>query len=105
MRMEGSVAKRPFRIRSFVSMMLAGSGFALAPTGLADHLNHDWAPAHVILGVIFVAFAIWHSVLNRRALLKWMRPAARVAPIGREAAWATTTIASVLVACVHFASV
>jgi hypothetical protein len=76
--------------RRFVAVAAALSGLALPLTGLADHLAGEagdpasWSIVHTTLGLTFVAFATWHCVLNRRALLKYVRGASR-ALVGREA--------------------
>lgn len=68
--------------RRFVSLGVLFSGLALPITGLGDHLATDssgqhagfgWVVAHVAIGGLFVVFATWHALLNRRALLKYLR--------------------------------
>jgi heme exporter protein D len=81
--------------RRFVSLAVLFSGLALPITGLGDHLATDssgphagfgWVVAHVAVGSLFVVFATWHAVLNRRALLKYLRSkAARPARPSLEA--------------------
>jgi hypothetical protein len=75
-------------------------------TGLADHLFGDssapdtavgWSIAHVALGSLFVAFATWHAVLNRRALLNHLRGGAAGAPVrSAEAVAALVLVGGVL---------
>ena len=68
--------------RGFVALSALLSGLALPITGLADHLaGHSpatdarvgWSIVHTSLGVMFVFFCTWHAVLNRRALLRYLR--------------------------------
>lgn len=69
----------------FVALGVLLSGLALPVTGIADHLARHasgpdaagWVAFHIALGTLFVVFATWHAVLNRRALLRYLR--------GREA--------------------
>ena len=54
-----------------------------ALTGLLDHAaggTHaaeavGWSIAHVSVSCVFVSFCTWHIVLNRRALLRYLRAA------------------------------
>jgi hypothetical protein len=68
--------------RRFVSLGALFSGLALPVTGVADHLarhstgptaGSGWIVAHVTVSSLFVLFAAWHGVLNRRALLRYLR--------------------------------
>ena len=68
--------------RRFISLGALFSGLALPITGLGDHLTRhsagphagiEWVVAHVVIGSLFVVFAIWHAVLNRRALVTYLR--------------------------------
>jgi Pyruvate/2-oxoacid:ferredoxin oxidoreductase delta subunit len=68
--------------RRFVALGVLFSGLAVPVTGLADHLARGssgpdaatgWAVVHIALGTLFVVFATWHAVLNRRALLSYLR--------------------------------
>jgi ferredoxin len=80
--------------RRFVSLCALFSGLALPITGIADHVARDssgveagagWIVAHVAIGAVFVVFAAWHAVLNRRALLRYLRArAARPSLPSRE---------------------
>ena len=52
---------------------------------------------HVLLGSLFVVFCTWHAVLNRRALLKYLRgKAVRPALPSREALAALALVGGVL---------
>jgi hypothetical protein len=54
----------------------AFSGLAVPVTGLLDHASgREWAIAHTALGVLCLAFCIWHAVLNRRALPGYVKRA------------------------------
>ncbi len=93
--MRGPEARRPFNPRAFVSSMIAFSAAGLPVTGIANHLlqaepfsvaRHAWMSAHNSLGVLFVIFAAWHVVLNRRALAGYLRSVTVRVPAGsREA--------------------
>jgi hypothetical protein len=92
----------PFNHRAFVSMMIAAAGIGLPITGIANHLlqfepmtvqRHAWMAAHNSLGFLFVIFALWHVLLNRRALLNHARGlAARATAVSREAVYAVAVI-------------
>ncbi len=94
---------KPFNHRAFVSMMIAIAGIGLPITGIANHLlqfepltirRHAWMAAHNSLGFLFVVCALWHVVLNRRALLNHARGlAARAVALSREAVCAVALIA------------
>jgi hypothetical protein len=59
------------RTTAVVGLML--SGLAVPVTGLLDHAaGREWAVPHTALGLLFVAFCVWHVVLNRRALLRYL---------------------------------
>ena len=83
-----------FNKRAFVVMVMVFSGLALPITGLVNHFHafgpmnvgrHAWMSAYNALGILFVAFSIWHAWLNRKALLNHMRKtAANVPAISRE---------------------
>ena len=87
--------KKQFNRRAFVALVATMSGLGLPVTGLMNHLHqtepatlvrHVWMSAHNSLGIIFVVFAVWHAVLNRRALLSHLRGAvAQVPRLTREA--------------------
>ena len=85
-----TTAETHWNQRRFVAVAVALSGLALPATGLADHLSSQagdpasWSLVHTTLGAVFVAFAAWHCCLNRRALLTYVRGAARKL-VGREA--------------------
>lgn len=96
-------AARKFNTRAFVALMIAFSGLGLPVTGVANHVygflpltvaRHAWMSAHGILGLLFVVFSIWHIVLNRRALWKYIKGmAARVPVFSREATLAGAVVA------------
>lgn len=77
-----ATSEHPWKQRSFVSLCALLSGLALPATGLADHLAGQsstadagvgWSIVHVALGSLFVVFCTWHIVLNRHALLRYLR--------------------------------
>jgi hypothetical protein len=58
--------------------------------------------AHNALGFVFVTFAIWHVVLNRRALRSHLRrAAARAGEVNREALLAVVVVVAALVCVGH----
>jgi hypothetical protein len=68
--------------RRFISFGVLFSGLALPVTGIGNHLaRHSsgphadvaWVAAHVAIGALFVVLATWHVVLNRHALLRYLR--------------------------------
>jgi hypothetical protein len=92
--------------RRFVSLGALFSGLALPITGVADHLaRHStgphagpgWIVAHVTISALFVGFATWHAVINRRALVRHLRcrAAGRMLP-SREALAALVFVGGVL---------
>lgn len=72
---------RTWNQRAFVVDGAVISGLALPLTGIADHVAGDsapnalvgWAIVHTAAGILFVTFCTWHIVLNRRALLRYLR--------------------------------
>ena len=104
--------RRPFNARAFVALMAAITGIGLPLTGLANHLcqahpitpsYHAWMSAHNSLGTLFFVSAIWHAVLNRRALVRYLRGVrSRLSGSSREAIYAVALVAVVLfVALAH----
>jgi hypothetical protein len=76
----------------------------LPVTGVGDHLarhssgpqaDANWVVAHVAIGVLFVLFATWHVMLNRRALLRYLHGRMGALP-GREALAALVLVGAVL---------
>jgi hypothetical protein len=102
---------KSFNTRAFVTLTVALSGLGLPVTGLPLHLldsarlsvaRHAWMAAHNILGFVFVGFAIWHVVLNRRALRNHLRHAAAHArEVNREALLALAVVAAALLFAGH----
>ena len=92
--------------RAFSALMAGFSALCLPVSGLALHFlagapltpnQHAWMAVHTVLGVVFVVFAIWHVVINRRGLLNSFR---RVCAGGfdvRREVWLSLTILGVLV--------
>ena len=91
-----------FRIRAFTAILLVATGMGLAVTGIVNHFyafsdvtaaRHAWMSAHNLLGVLFLVFAVWHAVLNRRLLFSHMKSSSTgIFRISREAVWASGTI-------------
>lgn len=80
--MSAEPVRRRWDQRAFVVMGVALCGLALPITGLVDHVAGDstsqgaaqgWAFTHTAIGGLFVAFCVWHALLNRRALLRHVR--------------------------------
>lgn len=101
-----------FQMRAFAVIVLVAAGTGLPVTGIVNHLyafsgmtmaRHAWMSAHNVLGVIFVVFAIFHAVLNRRILLGHITNVSSGIPgMRREAAWACgLVILSMLLAVGH----
>lgn len=74
--------KRSFNKRAFTAITSGLTALTLPFTGLVLHGysegaisgdGHAWFTLHVGLGVLFVIFATWHAVLNRRALLNYIK--------------------------------
>jgi len=75
--------KRSFNKRAFTAIMAGLTALTLPFTGLILHGysegaisgdRHFWLMAHVVLGFLFVVFAAWHAIINRRALLNYIKP-------------------------------
>jgi hypothetical protein len=94
--------------RALVALVALISGIGLPFTGLPNHLLHSsplhgarhfWIVAHEVLGIIFTVSAIWHIILNRKALANHLRGSVgRVACVSREAFWAAALVVIMLVA-------
>jgi hypothetical protein len=77
--------KKTFNTRAFTAVMSGLTALPLPFTGLILHGysegassgdSHSWFMLHVVFGVLFVAFAVWHAVLNRRPLLNYIKSGA-----------------------------
>jgi hypothetical protein len=74
-------AKPVWNQRAFIALGAVLSGLALPATGLLDHAAGGtssetavgWSIAHVSVSCLFLGFCTWHIVLNRRALLRYLR--------------------------------
>jgi hypothetical protein len=85
--------KKPFNKRAFISVALFITGLSLPVSGIMNHslgfepltpARHFWMSAHNMSGVLFIICAVFHIVLNWRALLRHMKNARHVV-ISREA--------------------
>lgn len=102
-----------FNLRGFVILTAAVSGLGLPITGLANHLHqmdsilsparHVWMSAHTLLGVLFMVSIVWHTILNRRILLNYVRGRAAHQVVGREAVGAVLVVAVMLLVAVGHA--
>lgn len=88
--------------RAFVAMAAALSAIALPVTGIADSIARKsdpsspaWAVGHALLGAAFVIFCTWHTVLNRKALLRYVRGLRGHTP-SRELATALVLVGSLV---------
>ena len=82
-----------FNTQAFVALMAAITGIGLPFSGFAHHLLHD-APiafyrnacmsAHWAMGIMFVVFAVWHTILNRRMLFAYMQWPVEMPALNRE---------------------
>ena len=108
-----SPGRKPFNTRAFVALAAAFAGLGLPATGVANHIqqmdpmtlqHHVWMSAHNILGVLFVVFAVWHVILNRRALFNYSSGLAeRLPKMSREATCAAALVVVVLLVVVGHA--
>ncbi len=99
--MPPNIPARRWNPRAFVSLVIALCAAGLPVTGLANHAlqlemtreRHAWMSAHNSLGVVFVVFVAWHLILNRRALVAYLRGAATGLPgVAHEARWALAVV-------------
>jgi len=108
-----SSRRKPFNARAFTVIVAALAGLGLPVTGLANHFyqmdamtvqRHAWMSVHNAFGIVFVVFCVWHVILNRRALVRYLSGlAGRFKGVSREALWAAVLIAAVLVTVVGHA--
>lgn len=97
---------RRFNLRAFAVLMITFSGLGLPVTGIVNHFygfaplsleRHAWMSAHNVLALLFTIFAVWHVVLNRRALWNYLKGlAARMPRANREAVVAVAVVAVAL---------
>ncbi len=107
------MARKKFNCRSFVAMLTGLSFLGLPVTGLANHVfqfdsmsaeRHAWMAAHNILGLVFLVFATWHIILNRRALCQYAGKFSQTFPLlSRETVWAGGVLAGLLFVAVGHA--
>ena len=105
-------AQSAWNQRAFVALGAVLSGVALPATGLLDHAAGGaaseaavgWSVAHVSVSCLFAGFCVWHVVLNRRALLRYLRAAGdRAGSVrlpARETVAAAAVVGSVVAATV-----
>jgi hypothetical protein len=104
--MIASQTARPFNKRAFAASMAAFTVVTLPFSGWFCHVyqfapmttaRHAWMAVHVATAVLFVVFACWHVVMNRKAIFAYLRGAAAGAPgFSREARLAAAIFALVL---------
>ena len=106
-------SKSDWNQRSFVVLGALLSGLALPVTGLLDHAAGGsssenavgWSIAHISVSCLFVGFCGWHLVLNRRALLRYLRAAGGEAEALRRLPARETVAAAAVVGGVLLATV
>ena len=76
------VKQKHFNTRAFVTATAALAVLGLILSGVLNHTLHHgsvgffqntWMTFHWLLGIVFIFFAAWHSILNRRALVKYVK--------------------------------
>jgi len=103
---ESSLTK-PFNRRAFTAILAGITGFILPISGLILHGysegrfiagRHAWFEIHVFAGIIFVVFAGWHAILNRRPLWNYLKSSASRSWLpSREAGWAALLLIGIIV--------
>ncbi len=98
--------REPFNYRAFWSLLLAVTALGLPWSGVVLHAaghrgwtpaTHAWMAAHWVFALLFAVAVTGHMVVNRRALLRYVRGlAARVLPLSREAVTALAITAGLL---------
>ena len=82
--MSASQSVRPFNKRAFTASMAALTGATLPFSGWFCHVyqfapmttaRHAWMAAHVATAILFVTFAGWHVVMNRKAIAAYLHGA------------------------------
>jgi hypothetical protein len=99
-----SETPRPFNKRAFLSAALVLSGLMLPVSGLINHqlgfegmtqARHFWMSVHNVSGLVFTICAVMHGIVNRRALLGYVRKVQGVA-VSREAVTAGMLVIGVV---------
>jgi len=107
--MSASQSVRPFNKRAFAASMAALTGVTLPLSGWFCHLyqfapmtvaRHAWMAVHVTTAILFVAFAGFHVVMNRRAIAAYLHGASG---FSRETRLAAAIFAAVLLVAVGHA--
>jgi hypothetical protein len=99
-------AEKRLNKRALAAMVALISGMGLPFTGLGNHLLHSsslhgprhfWIVTHEVLGILFMVSAIWHVLLNHKALVRYIRDSVgRVSGVSREAFWAAALVGIML---------
>ena len=85
--------KKSFNTRAFVSVAMFTSLLALPLSGYMNHIlqfetlttsRHFWMSVHDVAAILFAAFSIIHIILNRRALMGYVRKIKHIS-VSREA--------------------
>ena len=103
--------KERFNHRAFVAVMMGLAAIMLPVSGLLLHAysegeitsgGHSWFMLHILSGVLFVIFFIWHIVLNRRALAKHIKShISGIVPLSREAGLALIIVLLIVIIIFH----
>lgn len=111
--MKSTVKKEKLNHRALVTSLIVFSGLGLPITGIVNHFygfsmltveRHAWMAAHNVLGLLFAVFSVWHVVLNRRAIRKYLAiNLKRVPTVSREAIFAGSFVAFALLVFVGHA--
>lgn len=92
--------QRKFNVRAFASIGMLISVIGLPFSGLMNHSlgfdeltnqRHLWMSVHNILGIFFIIFSTWHIILNRKALINYLKKASNLL-ICREFIYAASII-------------
>lgn len=92
--------QKKFNKRAFVSVGIFISGIGLPFSGLMNHSlgfdpltveRHFWMTVHNVLGFFFTFFAVWHVMLNWKALLNHMKKVSGIL-VSREAVYAISIV-------------
>jgi hypothetical protein len=105
--------EKAYNPRALTAIAALICGVGLPITGVANHLlqferlttaRHAWMAAHNGLGITFLVFALWHVILNRRALIAHLKTTnQRLLRVRRELAIALVMITVMLLVSVGHA--
>jgi hypothetical protein len=100
------VVKKPFNKRALVDIALAICALGLPVSAILmestqrepgfNSVHHMWVEMHGGFGLLFMVFAVWHVILNRRALMNYLKGAGSTSSISREAIVAVLIVAALM---------